>query len=346
MKEGNKKATIYDIAKLSGVAPGTVSRALNHIGYVKKETVEKVESAAKALNYIPTRAAQSLKTKCTGLLLVAIPDMENPFYVQMISAIQAEVRNNGYSMILYYTDGAIEYEVKAFEMMREHIADGMIMVNLNDITSYVPYLKRAHLPLVLCQMSDHMGEEYQEYGFDDICVDTKRSIMELVDRFCERGYQEIGYIGGNPKIFAFADRYQGYCDSLSKHHLLLEERFVVLSENWLEQDGYEAAKALYSRGKLPSAICFSHDLMAVGAMRFFKEQGISLPEELAVSGLDNIDVCEKIAPSLTSVCIHQNQMGRLAAQKVLSRIQQGESEGFTKTVLTGEIIRRASSGKA
>lgn len=346
MKDENKKATIYDIAQLSGVAPGTVSRALNHIGYVKRETLEKVEAAAEALNYIPTRAAQSLKTKCTGLLLVAIPDMENPFYVQMIASIQAEVRKNGYSMILYYTDGTVEYEIKAFEMMQEHIADGMIMVNLNGIKLYKSYLQKMHLPLVLCQMSDHFGEEYCQYGFDDICIDTKQSIIGIVDQFFTNGHTEIGYIGGNLTIPAFADRYSGYCESLQKHQVSVAERFVVLSEKWLEQDGYNAAKILYQRGKLPSAICFSHDLMALGAMNFFKEQGIKIGKELSISGLDNINLCEKVTPTLTSVCIHQNQMGRLAAQKVLARIRGNSSEKYTKTVLTGEIILRESVGKA
>lgn len=345
MEKQNQKVTIYDIAKLAGVAPGTVSRALNHIGYIKQETREKVEAAAEELNYIPTRAAQSLKTKCTGLLLVAIPDMENPFYVQMISAIQAEVRESGYSMILYYTNGSVEYENKAFDLLREHAADGMIMVNLNHITPYLSYLKKPHLPLVLCQMSDHLTDEYREYGFDDICIDTKRAAMEVVDLFCRKGHTKIGFIGGNQTLPAFLDRYHGYEESLSRHRLPQEERYVVLSENWLEADGYKAAKELHERGDLPTAICFSHDLMALGAMDYFEEQGIQVGKDLAIAGIDNISICEKVSPPLTSVCIHQNQMGRLAAQRVLSRIHQKKTDEFIKTVLTGELICRESSNQ-
>ena len=149
--ERNKKSspTIYDIAKAAGVSPGTVSRTLNNVGYIKEETRQKIEKVMKDLNYIPNRAARTLKTKKTGLVFLAIPDTDNPFYVDMIKSVQDVVKYNGYSMVLYYTEGKKQDEIKALKMMHEHFADGMILVNFHFTDEHKKQIDRANCPIVL-----------------------------------------------------------------------------------------------------------------------------------------------------------------------------------------------------
>ena len=130
-KENANLPTIYDIAKVAGVSPGTVSRTLNNIGYIKEETRLNIERVMRELNYTPNRAARTLKTKKTGLILLAIPDTDNPFYVDLVKAVQQVVKNNDYSMILYYTEGKKNDEIKALKMLHENFADGMILISFD-----------------------------------------------------------------------------------------------------------------------------------------------------------------------------------------------------------------------
>jgi DNA-binding LacI/PurR family transcriptional regulator len=157
-----KPVTIYDIAKAAQVTPGTVSRTINNVGYIKKETRDKIEKVMKEKQFIPNRAARTLRTKKTGLVLLAIPDMDNPFYFDLIKAVQDVVKYNGCSLVLYYTEGKEDEEIKALKMMHENFADGMILINFHFTDEYRIEMQKIHSPLVLsgiCDMGIVGGKE-------------------------------------------------------------------------------------------------------------------------------------------------------------------------------------------
>ncbi|NLK98051.1 LacI family DNA-binding transcriptional regulator [Defluviitalea saccharophila] len=338
-----KDVTIYDIAKLANTSPGTVSRALNNIGYVKEETRLRIEEAAKKLEYIPNRAARTLKTKRTGLILLAIPDMDNPFYIDMIKAIQEVSQYNNYSLILYYTEGKVEQEIKVLKMLHEQLADGMIMVNLNFTKKHLQEIKKISCPLVLSSMGVSEIGGNQTDPFDYIGVDTQKGIYMTTQHLIQQGHTRIGYIGGNKDIVVFRERYRGYSQSLIDGGLTLEDELVFFGEKWVESTGYEAGKYFLSLKQRPTAICAANDIMAIGAIRAFEEAGLHIPKDISIIGMDNIDLTHRLKPKMSSVAIAQAEIGRTAAELIFKRLRKEEQGSPKKIIFQPRLIIRESS---
>lgn len=334
--------TIYDIANASGVSPGTVSRAMNNIGYVKEETRQKIEEAAKKLKYTPNRAARTLKTKKTGLILLAIPDTDNPFFVDMIKAVQDIVKHNGYSLVLYYTESKIEDELKALRMLHEHFADGMILINLSFTQKHLKEIETIDCPLVLSNISSMDIGGREEDRFDYIGVDSGKGIYLATKHLIMQGHNDIAYIAGDNSFEVFKERYGGYRKALIESGIKIKEE-LVFWKNYSELCGYEAVKHFLSLKVKPTAICSANDMMAVGAISALDEGNIKIPDEISIIGMDNIHLASKLKPKLSSVSLSQSEIGRTAVELIFDRLS-GKEKGISKRVIfEPRIIVRESS---
>ncbi|MCX7842012.1 MAG: LacI family transcriptional regulator [Clostridia bacterium] len=334
--------TIYDIAKAAGVSPGTVSRTLNNIGYIKDETRQKIEKAMKDLKYIPNRAARTLKTKKTGLVMMAIPDTDNPFYVDMVKAVQDVVKYNGYSMILYYTEGKKSDEIKVLKMLHEHYADGLILINLSFSKEHLKEIERINCPLVLSSMCVSTIGGREEDRFDYVGVDTRKGMYLAVKHLIMQGHTSIGYIGGVKELEVFTERYEGYCSAFIESGLKVRED-LVFWKNYSETTGYEASKYFISMKERPTAVCAANDMLALGALRAFEDSGIKVPEDVALVGMDNIDTASRVKPKLTTVSIAQSEIGRTAAELIYKRLNGDEKGQSKKIIFEPRLIVRDSS---
>lgn len=334
--------TISDIARAAGVSPGTASRALNNIGYVKQETRERVEEAAAKFKYSPNRAARTLKTKKTGLILLAIPDMDNPFYVDMIKAVQDVVSYNGYSLVLYYTQGKDTEEVKSLKMLHEHFADGMILINFSFTPKHLKAIERINCPLVLSSICKNVIGGKPEDRFDYIGVDTEKGVYLSTKHLVSQGHCDIGYIAGPENYVLFQERFNGYRNALIDGDVRYREDLVVW-KNYSERCGYEAVQYFLSLSKRPTAICCANDIMAIGALNALEDAKLKVPDDVALVGMDNIDITSKLKPKLSTVYIAQAEIGRMAAELIFQRLT-GEENGPSKKILfEPRLIVRDSS---
>ena len=345
MEGRNRKGaspTIYDIAKAAGVSPVTVSRALNNMGYVHADTRQRIEAVMRELQYSPNRAARSLKSKRTGLLLLAIPDIRNPFYVDMINAVQIASNRRDYSMILFYTEGQEAGERKALHMLQQNYADGLILVDFHFSAERRRTIDQSAGPVVLCALHAADFGEQADNRFDSVCVDTRRGIREAVTHLIGQGCARVAYVGGQQALEVFRERFAGYCDALRD-----AGRFVngdhVLWNDYTEQSGYEAGMRLLTRPERPDAVCAANDLLAMGVMRAAAELGLRMPEDLMVTGMDDIDAAVRATPSLCTVAIAQAQLGAEAAERVFARLQGDLAGAGTRHVLEPRLIVRGSA---
>lgn len=341
-KDDQTIPTIYDIAKAAGVSPGTVSRALNNIGYIKEETRQKVEEVATRLKYTPNRAARSLKTKKTGLILLAIPDTDNPFYVDMIKAVQEVAKYNGYSMVLYYTDGKSSEEVKALKMLHEHFADGMILINFSFSSKHLKEIERITCPLVLSSICKNTIGGHPEDRFDYIGVDTEKGIYLATRHLIMQGHTDIGYIAGPSGFVLFQERFSGYKNALIESGIKYREDLVYW-KSYSESCGYEAAKYFLSLERRPTAICCANDIMGIGALAALEDEKIRVPEEISLVSMDNIDITSKLKPKLSTVSIAQAEIGRSAAELVMRRLKGTENRPSIRAIYEPRLIVRESS---
>lgn len=334
--------TIYDIAKAAGVSPGTVSRTLNHVGYIKDETRCRIEKVVSEMKFTPNRAARTLKTKKTGLIFLAIPDTDNPFYIDLIKAVQNEAKFNDYSLVLYYTDGKIQDEIKALKLMHENFADGMILVTFHFNQEHLKEIGRINCPLVISGISAAQLGGGENDRFDYVGVDTGKGMYTATKHLISQGHSNIAYIGGVKDLEVFMERYRGYCNALIESGLKIRDDYVFWG-NYSESSGYEAGKNMMGLKERPSAVCAANDLLALGAMSALEDKGVKIPENMAVVGMDNIDIDFRVKPRLSSVSIAQYEIGRTAAELLMDRLNGNGKELSRRIIFEPRLVVRESS---
>lgn len=338
----NKPFTIYDIAREAGVSAGTASRALNNVGYVKNETKERITSIAKRMNYQPNRVAKSLKTKKTYQILLAIPDIDNQFYVELIARVHDVLKNNGYGLLLYFTGANSAIEVKTINMLNQHIADGLILINLNCTKEHIKAIKMADSPIVLSSISSGNSKNSAQEICDYVGVDAGKGVYIATNHLISQGHTRIGFIAGSVDLDCFRERYQGYKNALINHGYDIDSTLVYWG-GYNEANGYLATKYFMEQENPPTAICSANDLMILGAMRACNEIGIKVPDDVALIGMDNIDIVNRVTPTISSVSLSQGEIGHIAAELILDRIEKNKSGKPQSIILEPRIVLRQSS---
>ncbi|WP_028610185.1 LacI family DNA-binding transcriptional regulator [Paenibacillus harenae] len=332
------KSTIYQIAEQVGVSASTVSRALSGNGYCGRRTKAKIMEAAKALNYAPDHAAKILKTRKTNKIIFAVPDICNPFYFDMINGINQVAEEYGYLLILYYTKHRLSEELKAIQNVKERVADGMIMVSFHFCEENISAINDLSAPVVLTNQYESPGGGDR---FDYVYVDTFEGTKQGTKHLIGQGLKRIGFIGGSLSEQTGRQRFGGYREALLEAGLPYTEEHVIESD-YTEKGGYLAAKRLLESNGRPHAIVAANDLMAIGVMHACEEAGLSIPEDMAVVGMDNLDVASRVHPKLTSVSLEQEDIGRRAAQILMDRLH-GRA-GYEKAVkIVPKLVVRQSS---
>jgi len=312
-----EKHTIYHIAERVGVSPSTVSRALSGRGYCGEKTKAKILRVARELNYAPDSAAKTLKMRQTKKILFAVPDICNPFYFDMINGINQVLEEHGYLMILFYTKHSLAEELKAIRNLREKVADGMIMVSFHFCEENIRAINELKAPVVL---TNRYVSASGRDRFDYVYVDTYAGIRLGTEHLIEQGMQSIAYIGGSLGEQTGLQRYCGYRDAMREAGLPVDERLVAESD-YTERGGYLAALQWLREADRPQGIVAANDLMAIGVMKACEEVGLRIPEDVAVVGMDNLDIASRVYPKLTSVALKQEEIGRQAALLLMSRLQ-------------------------
>jgi len=332
------KHTIYHIAERVGVSASTVSRALSGRGYCGPKTKARVLAAARELNYAPDNAAKMLKLGRTNKVLFAVPDICNPFYFDMINGINQVLEEHGYLMILFYTKHSLEEELKAIQNLREKVADGLILVSFNFCEQNIAEINKLQSPVVLTNL---YASPHGRDRFDYVYVDTYEGIRLATEHLIGQGIRRIAYLGGSLGEQTGYQRFCGYRAAMEEAGLPLQDSFIAESD-YTEKGGHAAARRWLAGSDRPEAIVAANDLMAIGVMAACEEAGLSIPRDIAVVGMDNLDIASRIHPRLTSVAMRQEEIGRRAAQVLMERLQ-GENFRQRAVKLTPKLVVRESS---
>ncbi len=317
-KKLKKKITIYDVAKHAGVAPGTASRALNNIGYIKKETYDKVLASAKTLKYIPNMAGRVLKTTKTGLICLAIPDTSNAIYFRMIEAVLETAKRNDYSMLLYYTNGQEDEELKALRILQENTVDGLFLIHFSYSEILRSTIESCTQPIVLCGMCNNLWADNPDNNFDTISIDVYHGIYQAVSCLIEKGHRDIVYLAGKKGIEVYRQRFEAYQTALSAYNIPFREENVFW-HSYDEGTGRIAAEYYMQLGDIPPAVCASNDLQAIGFYKELARQGIDVCNTTDIVGMDNLEITELLG--ISSIDIHEADVGRKAAEFIFLRMK-------------------------
>lgn len=335
-----KRVSIKDVAREAGVSATTVSYVLNrHPGEtISAETTQRVLEAAQRLNYVPNLNARSLSSRHSNLIGVLIPQTEpgkefmfsNPFYGELLSAIEYTARSSGYHLLLSGTQEDQNYRCVA----QNRGVDGIIIVgtypgkNLDELRSM-------DIPIVL--VDSYVTDE----AFHTIGIDDKAGARKATEYLLSMGHREIAFVSGSIREHGVnSKRYQGYCDALRAAGLEPGED-ALYSGSVAYEYGMEAAKEYVRRGKKQTAAFVTADVMAMGMVKGLLQQGVRIPEELSIVGFDDVYLSQMCYPSLTTV--HQDiaAKGREAANVIIEAVAGGVRKR-TEHILPLTLVERDS----
>jgi LacI family transcriptional regulator len=341
--------TIHDVAAHAGVSISTVSRALSGTGYVNAERRRQIQQAAEDLGYVPHASAQSLRSKHSGLIGVVVGDLGNPHTVDLVNSIQKFAGDRGYTVLFTSVAGASETQERAaLQAILRQRPDGLIVATLQTPTSDRLLRQAGHsgLPTIL------IGRALPEVGIDSISSNYQRGSEVLFDYLLELGHRRIAFLGADISEAEHIGRLRGYLSALRRARIKLRTAWVVGDGEHGQPSypsfltGYRGAKRLLQLPHRPTAIMARNDITAVGAIQAIREAGLSVPEDISVTGFDNIPLAGSIAPALTTMSQSTEKEGELAAEFLLGRLER-PNEVIPPRILTLEcsLIVRASTAR-
>lgn len=334
-----KTATIKDIAKQAGVSVATVSRYLNESGYVEESTKEKIAEVIKKLDYRPNRLAQGLKTRASKNVVLIVPDIQNPFYSTMAVTAQQLLRKKGYTVTLFNTYGDTKLELDSIHTVQDIGADGIIYASTCMNHDCAKALKKTDIPIVAVNVS--------ETGFWDIVEgDAGESTWLSTRHLIEMGHTRIAFAGAALNDSSIRNRKKGYIRALEEAGLSVCEEYIFEMGQILNSDaGIKAGYYFSALPERPTAICCSNDLLALGVYQAFYQLDIKIPEDISVTGVDDIMYANLCNPRLTTVTNDSEEYAKVAVQALLERIEKKCNTGGREYKIDRHLVVRDSVKK-
>ena len=334
-RRGTQQVTIRDVARVAGVAPITVSRALQAPDKVAPSTLARVQDTVRELGYVPNLAAGTLASNKSHLVAIIVPNIANAIFAETIQTLADTLRPKGYHLLIGHSRYEPEEEedlVRAFLARR---LDGIVLTGHTHSSGTVELLRQAAIPVV--EMWTIAPEPIR------VCVGFSNfdASYRMTAHIASKGYQRIGYIGGpvenNDRT---AQREAGYRKALLDCGLEFSTQQIQRSMFGFEQ-GVQAMNTLLQRCAHLDAVFAASDTLAVGALLECQRRGFNIPQQLGLAGFDDADIAARTSPPLTTVRVPRQAIGQKVAEQLLA--------GFANDLPPGqvfdlgfEIIERAS----
>lgn len=334
-------ATIYDIAERAEVSTATVSRVLNGSARVSSETRERVEDAARALDYRPHVTAKSLARQKTDTLAVVIPVMANDFYVNVLRGMQEALDQSAteFDLIAFAASNPQQASNQIDRASQRGRSEGLLLLSMTPSQEGAERLMKGDLPVVL------VDAEHSE--FDSVSMDNVLGGYLATQHLIDEGFGRIGHITVPPsESVAAAQRLEGYKKALREAGRSVEDALIVERGEppyeFREETGKEAMGVLLDRSRPPDAVFAVSDTLALGALEAAQERGVAIPDEVGLIGFDDIRVSRYIG--LSTLSQPMRELGKRAVEKLLRRLQDRQRSP-SSTVFKPSLVARTTSRK-
>ena len=338
MKVLKQKVTIDDVAKAAGVSKQTVSRAINNKGEISTRTREKVMAIVKKMGYRPNRMAQAMNTSRSHMIGLVVPDITNPFFPELVRAVQDAAMANGYTALICNIDETKEVEV-LYDLVA-HGIDGLITFTHQASETAIAGFANKFGPLLIINREFDLLIDHP--NVTNLVVDNLNGAYQAVTHLIELGHEKIGMLTNTHFPSDKTRRVQGYRQAMDEKKLALSDDLIVGQEPTLA-GGHEATKTLLAQRPDITAIFTYNDLMGLGAIRACRDLGLSVPNDISVIGFDDIQLSSMVTPALSSIQVDKYEMGKLAFERVFSLIQD-PLQNREKIEMKTMLMNRESTG--
>jgi len=332
-----RRVTLKEVAKAAGVSVGMASRVLSNYGSFSDATRQRVESAAKSLDYRPNHLARSLRVGRTKAIGVVVSNILSYHWTTFIRSIEAAASERGYQVILGTTADDPAAELAYLRTLQERNVDGIILSPSPVNEPFVMKLIESGLPMVLI-------ENYNaELRVPRINIDDRAAAEGATRHLIDQGHERIGIVAGNQSLLSGQGRLQGYRDALTAAGLPVDESLITIG-NYRFDPAYKATEALLSLPQPPTALLVCNELMTGAALQCLKDRGVSLPDELSLVAFDDPAWTSFFRPAITTVRTPRVEIARLALETLLGLLADPESRDASaveRKIATEFVVRES-----
>lgn len=334
------KVRLVDVAREAGVHAGTASRALNPAARdeVSRQTVRRVERAARKLGYTPNTVARGLRTSRSFVIALVVPDITNPLFPYIIRGAEQILAESGYTLVLTDTNNDPTTERSQVAAMRARGVDGFIVATARWKDPVLDELAEAEVPTVLVNRRNDASR------FPYIGADDKHGIQMCVDHLKQLGHRSILHIAGPSNTSTGRERTAAFRQAMRTQRL--PSARTIECESFTEQAGATVVNTALERGTTFTAIVAANDLLAIGAQEALADHGINCPHDVSITGYNDVDFMRRLTPAFTTVRVPLNKMGVLAARTLLAWIAGDVPEPSTQILLPVEFMLRGTTAPA
>lgn len=320
--------TLADVARHAGVSTATVSRCLNAPGRVIEDTRKRVMKAVNELGYSPNFNARALASKRTNTFGAIIPTMDNAIFARGLQAFQEELDQAGITLLVSSSSYRPELEEKQIRTLVARGADALLLIGHHRDQSIYEFLERRGVPVLVTWAFDDTAPQ-SSIGFDN-----RRAMSAMAQEVIRHGHQRIGVISAPQANNDRArDRVLGVKDAMVIGGLDPDAIDLVETSYGIES-GKAAFRELMTRPKPPTVIICGNDVQAVGALHMAHEMDLRVPQDVSITGFDDMELSRVARPPLTTVHVPHREMGQQAARLLISMVEGAD---------TGESIRLDTS---
>jgi len=331
-------ASLKDVAKAAGVSTATVSRVLNNPEVVQDGTRERVHRAIKKLHFTSNRVARRLRVKegSSKIIGLVLPDISNPFYVEVLRGVEDYAFENEYAVISCNFDQNERRKDLYLDILQSESIDGMVVAPVHEHDKKVTELVQSGMPIAC------IDRGLSDIEADIVMVDNRKGAYEAISHLIRLGHKRIGFITGLPEIPTTVERLKGYRDALSEHNIPFNSRLVKYGDSKHESALRLTQDMLAGRPR-PTALFTGNNLITLGALEMIHRMGLKIPTDIAVVGFDDMYWSISLNPPLTAVRQPGYDIGRRGAELLLQRVKQ-PGRSTVKVVFDTVLKVRRSCG--
>lgn len=337
----SKRTSLKDIARELNISISTVSRALRNVGEVSEETRRKVKELAESWKYKPDPLALGLLKNKTGYIGVILPEPVNHYFSTVLNGMNIVAQEHGYHLLISYSYDQSGNEQKAIDDFVWARAEGMVIcpaIDTIDIRRY-QQISGNGIPLVFVE------RDIPEMDIAAVITDTYKSVRSLMDYLIACSYRRIALITNLEYYSVGRICYQAYNDVLKKNRIALRKELIIHG-NMSISTSVEAARHLLQLEPLPDAVVVTDDCSAMAVMKVFQEAGLSVPDDIAVTGFNDEPFTSYISPALTTISRPGYLMGMKAMELLIEIIRENKSLACgEKIVLESDLVIRNSTSR-
>ena len=336
-----KDVTIYDIARLLNISSATVSRGLQDHPAISKKTRKRIQDAARDLGYRHNTFASSLRKQKTNTIGVIVHELRSNFITSVLAGIEKITAEAGYDLIIAHSSENYEKEqANALNLFHKRV-DGLIASLSFDTSSldhFKPYEEKGIPVIFFDRVEENSGSTH-------VIIDNYKSGYQATEHLISQGCRRIVLVTASLQRNVYNQRHRGYMDALADNGIKYHKKYVLIKD-LSEEGGIEAAQQILRLDPLPDGVFITNDFSAAVCMQALKENGIRIPEDIAVVGFNNDAISKIVAPRLTTIDYPGIDMGEIAARNLIDHLKGVSDIKNTNTiVIRSVLIVRESSLK-